>query len=146
MRCNLTATRVDEPGFAGGAPPRPRDRQIALADSGTSLPLEQLREFFDARTGWGAVRVQARATFGSSVRETPVMQVRRSKGTGFRAALLEQFGLPYLFGSGELRDGANTGPETGWGADCANFLIYALRRQGDRVPWSIRNSCATICN
>jgi hypothetical protein len=27
------------------------------------------------------------------------------------------FGLPYLFGSGELSDGNNTGPETGLGAD-----------------------------
>jgi hypothetical protein len=136
MRCNLTARRSDEPGFAEGAPPRPRYRRIALPHSGPSLPVEQLREFFDARTECGAVRLQARATFGSSVRETPVMEVRRSRGTGFRAALLEQFGLPYLFGSGELRDGANTGPETRWGADCANFLIYALRRQGERVPWS----------
>jgi hypothetical protein len=136
MRCNLTAARGDEPGFAEGAPPRPRYREITLADTGTSLSLDQLRGFFDRRTGCGAVRVQARATFGSSLRETPVIEVRRSKGTGFRAALLEQFGLPYLFGSGELRDVANTGPETGWGADCANFLIYALRRQGGRVPWS----------
>jgi GST-like protein len=32
---------------------------------------------------------------------------------------LEEFGLPYLFGSGELTDGASTGPETNLGADCA---------------------------
>ena len=57
-------------------------------------------------------------------------------GSGFRAAITEQFGLPYLFGSGELIDGANTGPETGLGADCANFVVYALRRQGRPIPWS----------
>ncbi len=69
------------------------------------------------------------------------MRQRRSRfgvsaGRGFRAALSEQFGLPYLFGSGSLREGDNTGPETGWGADCANFLVSALRRQGLRIPWS----------
>ena len=87
------------------------------------------------RTGCGAIRLQARAEINHHIRETPAIEIRRFAGTGFRAALTEQFGLPYLFGSGELRDGTNTGPETGWGADCANFLVYALRRQGRQIPW-----------
>ena len=70
------------------------------------------------------------------VRETPVMELRRFIGSGFRAAVTEQFGLPYLFGSGELSEASNTGPETNLGADCANFVVYALRRQGQRIPWS----------
>src|SRR5262249_869515 len=48
----------------------------------------------------------------------------------------EQFGLPYLFGSGELSEFSDTGPETNLGADCANFVVYALRRQGQHIPWS----------
>jgi hypothetical protein len=132
--CNLTATRADQPGFARGAPPRPRNEQVVIStSSGRTLPIAQLREFFDRETGCGSVRVKAR----TSTRETPAIEVRRFTGTGFRAALLEQFGLPYLFGSGSLRDAeGNTGPETGWGADCSNFIVYALRRQGLRVPWS----------
>jgi hypothetical protein len=70
------------------------------------------------------------------VRETPAIEIRRFAGAAFPAAITEQFGLPYLFGSGELDDGKNTGPETGFGADCANFLVYALRREGRVVPWS----------
>jgi hypothetical protein len=136
LRCNLTASRADEPGFAQGAPPRPRYREIPLVHEGATLSLDQLRNVFDAQTGCGAVRLFARIAFGGSIRETPAIEIRRTRGTGFRAALLEQFGLPYLFGSGGLRDGPSTGPETGWGADCANFLIYALRRSGHRVPWS----------
>jgi poly-gamma-glutamate synthesis protein (capsule biosynthesis protein) len=31
---------------------------------------------------------------------------------------------------------SDTGPETNLGADCANLVVYALRRQGLRVPWS----------
>src|SRR5262249_5130193 len=63
-------------------------------------------------------------------------ELRRFIGDDFRAAITEQFGLPYLFGSGELADENNTGPETNLGADCANFVIFALRRQGLRIPWS----------
>jgi poly-gamma-glutamate synthesis protein (capsule biosynthesis protein) len=64
------------------------------------------------------------------------LELRRFTGSGFRAAITEQFGLPYLFGSGELSEDLDTGPETNLGADCANFVVYALRRQGQRVPWS----------
>jgi hypothetical protein len=65
-----------------------------------------------------------------------VIELRRFIGSGFRAALTEQFGLPYLFGSGELSEFSDTGPETNLGADCANFVVYGLRRQGQRIPWS----------
>jgi Bacterial capsule synthesis protein PGA_cap len=133
-RCNLTANRADEIGFASGSPPRPRwreaklpgkDRTLSLGVFGTKPPEEV-----------GAVRVKARVEIGGRVRETAPIEIRRFAGAGFRAAITEQFGLPYLFGSGELIDGSNTGPETGFGADCANFVVYALRRQGRVVPWS----------
>jgi poly-gamma-glutamate synthesis protein (capsule biosynthesis protein) len=65
-----------------------------------------------------------------------VRELRRFIGSGFRAAVTEQFGLPYLFGSGELSEASDTGPETNLGADCANFVVYALRQQGQRIPWS----------
>jgi hypothetical protein len=35
-----------------------------------------------------------------------------------------------------LSENSGTGPETNLGADCANFVVYALRRQGQRIPWS----------
>jgi hypothetical protein len=135
VRCNLTAERADEIGFASGAPPRPRWRETKLRQNGGALLIAALRDFFDRRTGCGAIRLKARAEINHRIRETPAIEIRRFAGAGFRAALTEQFGLPYLFGSGEMRDGANTGPETGWGADCANFLVYALRRQGRQIPW-----------
>jgi hypothetical protein len=134
--CNLTAKSADEGPFATGAPPRPRWRECSLNASGTTLDSAALKPFFDANSGCGVVRVKARVLGGDWLRETPVLEVRRFSGTGFRAALTEQFGLPYLFGSGFLQNGADTGPETGWGADCANFIVYALRRQGRSVPWS----------
>jgi hypothetical protein len=135
-RCNLTAERADEIGFASGAPPRPRWRETRIRHSSGALPIEALQNFFDRKTGCGVLRLKARAEINHHIRETPTIEVRRFSGSGFRAAILEQFELPYLFGSGELRDGANTGPETGWGADCANFVVYALRRQGRQIPWS----------
>jgi hypothetical protein len=64
------------------------------------------------------------------------MSLARTRGTGFRGALTEQFSRPYIYGSSELRDGSVTGPETGWGADCANFLVAAFRRSGMYLPWA----------
>ena len=135
-RCNLTAKRADEIGFAQGAPPRPRWREAALRETGRAFSIESIRKFFDAKSGCGAVRLKARVEINGHWRETPPIEIRRQAGSGFRAAITEQFALPYLFGSGELRDGTHTGPETGWGADCANFVVYALRRQGRGLPWS----------
>ena len=136
VRCNLTAERANEIGFASSAPPRPRWRETKLRHKGGVLPVGLLQDFFDRKTGCGAIRLKARAEMNHHVREAPAIEIRRFAGSGFRAALTEQFGLPYLFGSGEMRDGTSTGPETGWGADCANFVIYALRRQGRQITWS----------
>ena len=126
-RCNLKASSANQIGFGQGAPPRPRWREIRLrgADRSISVPKDL-----------GAVRVKARVQIEGHLRETPVIEVRRFAGDGFRAAITEQFRLPYLFGSGELNDGVNSGPDTGLGTDCANFIVYALRRQGRAVPWS----------
>src|SRR5205807_30111 len=126
-RCNLTANRADEIGFARGAPPRPRWREIRVPGRERTVSVAN---------NIGAIRLKARVEIDGRVRETPAREVRRFAGNGFRAAITEQFELPYLFGSGELNDGNNTGPETGFGADCANFAVYALRRQGRAVPWS----------
>jgi hypothetical protein len=136
LRCNLTAERADEIGFASGAPPRPRWRETKIRHEGGTLPVAALNGFFDKKTGCGSVRLKARLAINNHIRETPVIEIRRFAGSGFHAAITEQFALPYLFGSGALRDGASTGPETGWGADCANFVVYALRRQGRQIPWS----------
>ena len=135
-RCNLTATQAGQIGFAQGAPPRPRWRETILPGQANALPVDSIRKFFDQKSGGGAVRLKARVRIENHIRETEPIEIRRSAGSGFRAGITEQFKLPYLFGSGELRSGANTGPETGWGADCANFIVYALRRQGRSIPWS----------
>jgi len=125
--CNLTAKHADSGFFAIGAPPRPRWQDVPVAD---------LHTFLNTGTDRGSVRLWARAHHKSgAIRQTPVLELRRFAGSGFRAALTEQFGLPYLFGSGLLQSADATGPETAWGNDCANFLIYALRRQGHRIPW-----------
>jgi hypothetical protein len=135
-RCNLTANHADEIGFASGAPPRPRWRETVLPRTSRVLSIDAIRKLFDRNSGCGAVRLKARVEIDRRVRETPAIEIRRYAGSGFHAAITEQFGLPYLFGSGELADGDNIGPETGFGADCANFIVYALRRQGRPVPWS----------
>jgi poly-gamma-glutamate synthesis protein (capsule biosynthesis protein) len=135
-RCNVSGLSADQVGFAVNAAPRPAWNELAIDCHDSVLPITKIENLFDRQLHCGSVRLRARAVIDGKVRETPVMELRRFIGSGFRAAVTEQFGLPYLFGSGELSEASNTGPETNLGADCANFVVYALRRQGQRIPWS----------
>jgi Bacterial capsule synthesis protein PGA_cap len=135
-RCNLTDLSSEQVGFVANAAPRPAWNELAIDCHDSVLPITKIDDLFDRRLHCGSVRLRARAAVDGKVRETPLMELRRFIGSGFRAALTEQFGLPYLFGSGELSEFSDTGPETNLGADCANFLVYGLRRQGQRIPWS----------
>ena len=136
LRCNLTALSIDQVGFVANAASRPAWTELPIGHHNSVLPITKIDNLFDPEWHCGSLRLRARAIVDGKIRETPVLELRRVIGTGFRAAVTEQFGLPYLFGSGELSENSNTGPETNLGADCANFVVYALRRQGQRVPWS----------
>src|SRR6266436_6740734 len=135
-RCNLSGLSGDQVGFVANAAPRPAWNELAIDCHDSVLPITKIENLFDRQLHCGSVRLRARAVVDGKVRETSVMELRRFIGSGFRAAVTEQFGLPYLFGSGELSEASDTGPETNLGADCANFVVYALRRQGQRIPWS----------
>jgi cell wall-associated NlpC family hydrolase len=135
-RCNVSGLSADQVGFVANAAPRPAWNELAIDCHDSVLPITKIENLFDPQLHCGSMRLRARAVIDGKVRETPVMELRRFIGSGFRAAVTEQFGLPYLFGSGELSEASNTGPETNLGADCANFVVYALRRQGQRIPWS----------
>lgn len=135
-RCNLTDLSADQVGFVANAAPRPAWNEVPIDCHDSIVPITKIENLFDQHLHCGSVRLRARAVVDGKMRETPVMELRRFIGTGFRAAITEQFGLPYLFGSGELSKGSDTGPETNLGADCANFVVYAMRRQGQRIPWS----------
>src|SRR6266536_6305975 len=135
-RCNLTNLSMDQVGFVANAAARPAWNEVAIDHHDSVLPISKIDNLFDRHLHCGSLRLRARALVDGKIRETPVLELRRFFGSGFRAAISEQFGLPYLFGSGELSENSDTGPETNLGADCANFVVYALRRQGQRVPWS----------
>jgi hypothetical protein len=135
-RCNLTDLSVDQVGFVANAASRPAWNEAPIGHHDSVLPISKINNLFDRQLHCGSLRLRARAVVDGKIRETPVLELRRFSGSGFRAAISEQFGLPYLFGSGELSENSDTGPETNLGADCANFIVYALRRQGQRVPWS----------
>ncbi len=135
LRCNVTDLSTDQVGFVANAAPRPAWSEVPVDHHDAVLPTSKIDNLFDRERHCGSVRVRARAIVDGKIRETPVLELRRLIGSGFRAAITEQFGLPYLFGSGELSENSDTGSETNLGADCANFVVYALRRQGQRVPW-----------
>jgi hypothetical protein len=135
-RCNVTNLSTDQVGFVANAAPRPVWNEAGLGQHDSVLPLVKINDLFDRHFHCGSLRLRARAVVDGKIRETPVIELRRFVGSGFRATITEQFRLPYLFGSGELSQVLDTGPETNLGADCANFVVYALRRQGQRVSWS----------
>lgn len=57
-------------------------------------------------------------------------------GDRFRGGLSECFGMPYVFGIALASDTTgHRGVDTGWGADCSNFLVHAWRRAGTRLGW-----------
>ena len=136
LRCNVTDLSVDQVGFVANAAARPAWNEVAINHHNSALPISKIDNLFDRQWHCGSLRLRVRAVVDGKIRETPVLELRRFIGSGFRAAISEQFGLPYLFGSGELSEDSDTGPETDLGADCANFVVYALRRQSRRIPWS----------
>ena len=116
-----------------------RTERLVREDPSPECPLTDgdLRPFFDPATGLGSLRLFAEVEAADGTRlVTETLALRRTHGAGFRAALSAQFNRPYVYGSGLWRrpDGT-TGPETGWGADCTNFLIAGLRQLGRPVPW-----------
>src|SRR5215471_4988342 len=135
-RCNISGLSTDQVGFVANAVPRPVWNELAIDCHDSVLPIAKIDKLFDPRLHCGSLRLRARAIVAGKIRETSVLELRRFIATGFRAAISEQFGLPYLFGSGQLSENSDTGPETDLGADCANFVVHALRRQGQRIPWS----------
>jgi len=135
-RCNLTNLSIDQVGFVANAAPCPAWNERPIDHHDSVLPIARIDNLFDRQFHCGSVRLRARALVDGKIRETAVLELRRFVGSGFRAAISEQFGLPYLFGSGQLSENSDTEPETNLGADCANFVVYALRRQRHRVPWS----------
>ncbi len=136
LRCNLTDLSTDQVGFVANAASHPAWNELPINHHDSALPISKLDYSFNPRWHCGSLRLRARAVIDGKIRETPVLELRRFIGSGFRSAITEQFGLPYLFGSGELSEDSDTGPETNLGTDCANFIVYALRREGQRVPWS----------
>jgi hypothetical protein len=134
LRCNVTDLSTDQVGFVANAAARPAWNELPINHHDPVLPTSKIDNLFSWHCG--SLRLRARAVVDGKIRETPILELRRFIGNGFRAAISEQFGLSYLFGSGELSQNSSTGPETNLGADCANFVVYALRRQGQRVPWS----------
>ncbi len=134
--CNVSHLDRSQVGFVADAAPRPQWLEKRITEDGTRISLGSLDGFLDPRLRCGSVRLRARAMFGKSVRETPMIEIRRLAGSGFRGAVTEQFGLPYLFGAGEMTVDGDTGAEANLGTDCANFVVYALRRQGFDLPWS----------
>jgi hypothetical protein len=126
-------------GFASDAPKWIHLRPVLLAEGAAmeSLDAAKLNPVLDAEHHCGTAQIYAEVIRDGESRYSNVLTVRvRAAGsTSLKAAWSEQFGLPYIFGSTWIDEGRKSGPETGWGADCANFVSAGFRAEGWRVPW-----------
>ncbi|MEZ0276342.1 MAG: CapA family protein, partial [Roseimicrobium sp.] len=126
-------------GFASDAPRWIHLRPMLLAEGPVmgALNLDRLAAALDAKHQCGTAQVYAEVIRDGESRLSNVLtlRVRAANSMGLRAAWSGQFGLPYIFGSTWITEGRKSGPETGWGADCANFLSAGYRAEGWRVPW-----------
>ena len=83
----------------------------------------------------GRVRIEAEVQTKQGWLPTPPIEFRLATATGFRGALSECRGMPYVFGIAGVRESNLSGVETGWGSDCSNLLVHAWRRQGHGLTW-----------
>jgi len=83
----------------------------------------------------GRVRIVAECETPQGWLPVEPVELAMFSGTGFRAALSECMGMPYVFGIAGVSGHELSGVETGWGSDCANLLVYAWRRQGIPIAW-----------
>jgi hypothetical protein len=103
-------------------------------------PLGETTDFLLAPATWrsespGRIRIGAEYETARGWLAAAPVELRMCQGEGFRAALSECFGMPYVFGIAFAREGDLSGVETGWGADCSNLMIHAWRRQGLPLAW-----------
>jgi hypothetical protein len=123
--------------FVGTAPPLIEyEASVVARTSSPSLGAEVWTAALPGLERSGVLRVSAEVETDQGIAHTARIEMRRPVGSGFRAGLSEQFGLPYVFGAGFLRSAGLRGPDTGVGNDCANFLVAAWRRSGLRMRWS----------
>jgi poly-gamma-glutamate synthesis protein (capsule biosynthesis protein) len=103
-------------------------------------PLGETEDFQLAAAVWradGGGRVRVSAEYETPAGWLPVapVELRIRTAGGFRGALSECFGMPYVFGIAAVSEDDLGGVECGWGSDCSNLLIHAWRRSGIPLEW-----------
>lgn len=132
-------------GFAEQAP-RWLRRVPKLVGESAELSMAALGPVLDPMTHAGSALVYAEVEReGEWVRSNELRLAFRVPGDAggaiFRSALSEGFARPYAFGCGLV----GGGPEEFVAADCANFVIAGLRRDGWRIPWGDPKQFAAHC-
>lgn len=100
------------------------------------------------RPAGGRIRITAEYESAHGWLPAAAIELRVRTVGGFRGALSECYGMPYVFGISGVTEGDLSGVETGWGSDCSNLLIHAWRRNGVPLAWGdpgrLRRQLATL--
>lgn len=100
------------------------------------------------RTTGGRYRIEAENETSLGWIPSACIELRIRTTEGFRGAMSECAGMPYVFGIAGVITGDLSGVESGWGSDCANLFIHAWRRNGIPLTWGdpgrLRAQLATL--
>lgn len=105
-----------------------------------SSSIGETTDFLLAPAAWkqgtgGTFRISAEYETSAGWMPAGPVELRIRNGDGFRGALSECQGMPYVFGIAGVSTNDLSGVESGWGSDCSNLLIYAWRRNGIPLAW-----------
>ncbi|MBK1791157.1 CapA family protein [Persicirhabdus sediminis] len=111
-------------------------RQLVAETDDLALAATSWADLLPAPGVAGVLKLQAEVVAANGASWSTPIEIRVRDRDGIAGSLIEQLGSPYVFGIGKLMQGQSTGAETLVGNDCANFLVYAMRRHGYKIPWS----------
>ncbi|UCD84102.1 MAG: hypothetical protein JSU92_12585, partial [Deltaproteobacteria bacterium] len=112
------------------------EREAVGLRNKSELILSDLLSLFDSDTGFGTIRLFCEVIIGKGVYRSNVLCLSRYRDESYLGKLTEIFNLPYIYGSALLRDNGKVAAEAKYGADCANFIIYGLRRMECNIPYA----------
>ena len=131
----------------------PIDYEATAIDAHTAAISADVRPTLtpDHGNGVGTMRYQLAVTQGDRTLATPGAEARRGRGSGgltdavmrvsirrddtYLGYLTEMYGQPYIWASAGTTDGSHQSEHLE-GSDCADFVVYGMRRLGKKISYT----------
>ncbi len=126
---NILGTNL---GFAKNAPRAVlyQTENINASSESTTLVYQDIHNLFNATTNTGTIHLFAEAFINNNLYQSNRISLSLYSEKTFLGRISEIINCPYVFGSTILKINNQQSAEAMIGTDCANFIIYAKKRQG----------------